>query len=270
LTACRSALIRGLQSAASQIAINEKGYVRDAASNLINGVRMVDFEADLAQGDGNELAGKFRAAHSSSALAVNSFAPFKAALPDLRLPGGADFSRLCFERKCHHGLAGRRSPNLDVFAESPDRIVAIESKCLEPLTPHPAKFSPVYDAEIRDARRASAWFAQMQRLVENPQTYRWLDAAQLVKHAFGLAYSFPDRATTLLYLYWEPANRDAHPFFAEHRAEIDCFAESVASATPAFASMSYPDLWRSWSALSQPAWLRTHGARLHARYGVAF
>jgi hypothetical protein len=244
--------------------------VSDVASNLVAGVRMIDFEADLAQGDGNELAEKFRAAHSSSALAVNSFAPFKASLPDLRLPRGTVFSELCFERKCPHGLAGRRAPNLDVFAESPERIVAIESKCLEPLTPHPAYFSPAYDTEIRDARRASAWFAQMQRLVEKPRTYRWLDAAQLVKHAFGLAYSLPDRATTLLYLYWEPANRDAHPFFGEHRAEIDRFAGSVAGATPTFASMSYPDLWRSWRGSSQPEWLQTHAARLHARYGVAF
>ena len=30
----------------------------------------------------------------------------------------------------------------------------------------------------------------MLRLVEAPRTYRWLDAAQLVKHAFGLSHTF--------------------------------------------------------------------------------
>lgn len=268
LRTCRSALIGGLRAAAPQVQIDDKGYVLEATNNLIEGVRLVDFEDDLAQGDGNELPGKFRAAHSSSALAVNSFAQFKGALSDLYLPGSKDFSSLCFERKCPHGLAGRHSPNLDFFAEGPGGIVAIESKCLEPLTSHPAIFLPAYDAEIRDARRASTWFAQMQGLVEYPRTYRWLDAAQLVKHAFGLTHSFPDRATTLLYLYWEPANRANHPFFAEHRAEIDRFGASIAGAAPSFISMSYPELWQRWSGVSQPQWLQTHVARLNARYGV--
>ncbi|HEY1612341.1 MAG TPA: hypothetical protein VGF97_01440 [Rhizomicrobium sp.] len=243
--------------------------MKDATANLIDGVRLSDFEADLHQGDGNELAGKFRADHSSSALAVNSFAPFKAAPEALRLQGEQSFSSLCFERKCPHGLAGRRSPNLDVFAEGPAGIVAIESKCLEPMTPHIANFAPAYDAEIRDARRATPWFRQMHMLSENPRQYRWLDAAQLVKHAFGIAYSFPDRPTTLLYLYWEPTNPDEYPFFKEHRDEVARFASSTAGSAPAFAAMSYPQLWRHWSHKADCGWLRAHVDRLNARYSVA-
>ena len=94
---------------------------------------MADFEADLRQGDGNELAGKFRAAHSSSALTVNVFAPFKSDISALCLAGKSGFETLHFERKCPHGLVGRRAPNLDVVAMGPNGIVAIESKCLEPL-----------------------------------------------------------------------------------------------------------------------------------------
>lgn len=269
LVACRSALIQGFVRSAPQGVLDEKGYVSEAGQNLIEGVHIVDFEADLRQGDGNEMEGKFRAAHSSSALAVNTFAPFKSDPAALRLPAGSGFASLSFERKCPHGLAGRRSPNLDVVAEGPTGVVAVESKCLEPLTPHVANFAPAYDAEIRDGRRETAWFQEMLRLVEEPRAYRWLDAAQLVKHAFGVAYTFADRPMTLLYLFWEPSNPEVYPIFAEHRAEVTRFAASVGGGGPEFVAMSYSELWSSWGTCSHSEWLRTHVGRLKARYGVA-
>jgi hypothetical protein len=109
----------------------------------------------------------------------------------------------------------------------------------------------------------------MRRLADKPRTYRWLDAAQLVKHAFGVAYTFADRPVTLLYLFWEPTNPDSYPIFAEHRAEINRFAASIAGGNPEFIAISYPELWRTWDACAQPDWLRTHVGRLRARYGVA-
>ncbi|MGH6856751.1 MAG: PGN_0703 family putative restriction endonuclease [Methylocella sp.] len=253
--------------------LDKKGYVSEASQNLIEGVRLRDFEADLRQGDGNEMEGKFRAAHSSSALVVNTFARFKSDPAALRLPVGGGFASLSFERKCPHGLAGRRSPNLDVVAEGPSGVVAIESKCLEPLTPHVANFAPAYYAEIRDERRrtawCTAWYREMQRLGQDPCAYRWLDAAQLVKHAFGVAYTFLGRPMTLLYLFWEPSNPEAYPIFAEHQAEVTRFAASIGGGGPEFVFMSYPDLWRSWDACTEPDWLRAHVGRLRKRYGVA-
>ena len=188
LNACRSALTVGLFRSTPGTEVDEKGYVAHASQNLVEGVRLADFEADLRQGDGNEMEGKFRAAHSSSALAVNTFAPFKANPAALRLPGGSGFTELSFERKCPHGLLGRRPPNLDVVASGTNGVVAIESKCLEPLTPHKAEFAPAYEAEIRDERRKGAWFREMQRIAAEPKSYHWLDVAQLVKHAFGLVH----------------------------------------------------------------------------------
>ena len=85
----------------------------------------------------------------------------------------------------------------------------------------------------------------MLRLMDRPDSYVWLDAAQLIKHSFGLARTFSDRLVTLLYLFWEPSNPDASPAFAEHRREIATFAERVAGSTPAFKAVSYPELWRS-------------------------
>jgi hypothetical protein len=269
LNACRSALIRTLRESAPQVVLDKNGYVSEASQNLIEGVRLDDFEADLRQGDGNELEGKFRAAHSSSALAVNTFAPYKTNAAALRFPDCGGFTSLHFERKCPHGLVGRRSPNLDVLADGPNGIVAVESKCLENLSPHKAEFAPAYKAEIIDKRCGTKWFGEMLRLVEEPRKYRWLDAAQLVKHAFGLAYTFPDRPVTLLYVYWEPSNPEAYPFFAEHRAEVTRFAASIIGDGPEFVAMSYPELWKWWDTLSEPEWLSAHVGRLRTRYGVA-
>jgi hypothetical protein len=269
LAACRAALHRGFAVACPDVALDGNGYVSDAGLNLLEGVERADFEDDLRQGDGNELEGKFRAAHSSSALAVNTFAPFRRRLGDLTLPGGRAFTSLCFERKCPHGLLGRKPPNLDAVVECRDGIVAIESKCLEPLSPHVAKFAPAYKAEITDARSRTAWFAEMLRLMDEPGAYRWLDAAQLIKHALGLAHTFPGRPITLLYLFWEPSNPDAHAIFAAHREEASRFGARVRDGGVQFLAMSYPELWQSWRSGTPPQWLSVHLDRLAARYSVA-
>jgi hypothetical protein len=249
--------------------VNEKGYVGEVIENLIEGVYLSDFETDFRQGDGNELANKFRAVHSSSALAVNTFAPFKANPAALRLLGHTGFASPHFERKCPHGLSEGNPPNLDVLVDGPNGVIAVESKCTEHLRRHTAEFRPAYDVEITDERRETAWFREMEQLVQNPRTYRWLHAAQLVKHAFGLTHTFPGRHVTLLYLFWEPSNPDEFPTFAEHRVEVSRFAESVSGVGPDFVSMSYPQLWASWDKQSEPDWLPAHLGRLRTRYGVA-
>jgi restriction endonuclease-like protein len=267
--ACYSALWDGFLRSVPQIELNEKGYVAEVSQNLIPGVYLGDFEADVRQGDGNELGAKFRAAHSSAALAVNTFAPFKAKTAALRLPSGSGFASLQFERKCPHGLRRGNSPNLDVLVEGPTSVVAVEAKCTEHLTSHTAEFRPAYNAEIKDGRRQTPWFRAMERFIEDPHAYCWLDAAQLVKHAFGLAHTFRDRPATLLYLFWEPSNSEAYPIFAEHRAEVKRFAASLIGAEPRFASISYPELWTLWDMEPSPDWLSVHVSRLRARYDVA-
>ncbi|MDP3959339.1 MAG: hypothetical protein Q8Q26_04570 [Pseudorhodobacter sp.] len=147
-------------------------------------------------------------------------------------------------------------------------MVEIESKLTEYLTRHRAAFSPAYAEQIRDDRREQGYFREMLCLVDAPDSYVWLDAAQLIKHAFGLARCFRERSVTLLYLYWEPANPDATPEFAAHRHEITSFAERVAGSTPEFRAMSYPELWRTWHDAKPAAWLAQHLDALRERYKV--
>lgn len=263
LTALREAFIRQRP----EIRLNANGYTEDFRDTLLTGVSPEDFEADLSAGDGNELQTKFRAIHSSSGLAVNCFAPFRSQIAALLLKPGEAFDGLQFERKCPTGLRGGRSPNLDVLLSGPAGIIGIESKLSEYLSRHSAKFSPAYQQQIRDDRRESGYFREMVRLMAEPDCYVLLDAAQLIKHAFGLAHTFKGKPTSLLYLYWEPANPEDNPAFAAHRAEISEFAERVAGATPSFSAMSYPKFWRELE-FAGPAWVQAHLAELRQRYLV--
>jgi hypothetical protein len=250
------------------ILIDDKGYAPDFRDTLLPLVATEDFQSDLQAGDGNELLTKFRAAHSSSGLAVNCFAPFRTQIVDLELLNTGPFQSLQFERKCPTGLRGGRAPNLDVVISGQEDVVGVESKLTEYLTKHRAAFSPAYVEQIRDWRREQGYFREMLRLIDAPDSYVWLDAAQLIKHSFGLARTFREHPVTLLYLYWEPANPDASPEFRAHRQEIAAFAERVAGSTPGFRAMSYPELWRAWDDAEPAEWLARHLKTLRARYEV--
>ena len=271
LSACKTALADGLRRSSPGVNLSDNGYVNAPTENLLQGLHFGDFRSDFDQGSGNELVGKFLAAHSSSALGANSFGPFKTDPGALRLLGQDGFHRLDFERKCPNGLRRGTPPNLDLLVEGERSIVAVESKCLEYLSPKPAAFSPAYSAEIIDDRRGTRWFAEMGRLLQEPRTYRWLDATQLVKHAYGLMRTFSNHSApvTLLYLYWEPMNPGVSPIFAEHRDEIDQFATAVAGERLGFASMSYLELWSGWATSASLPWLPIHVERLRERYMVA-
>ncbi len=104
-------------------------------------------------------------------------------------------------------------------------------------------------------------------LMDAPESYAWLDAAQLIKHAFGLARSFSGYRVTLLYLFWEPEYPDCDPIFAAHRREIAEFTDRVAGSTPHFCALSYQSLWADWR-LSAPPWLSGHLDDLTARYAI--
>ncbi len=263
-----AALRRGLSASRPDVVMDDKGYVPDFRDNLLPDVVPSDFEADLRQGSGDELGGKFRAAHSSSALAVNVFAPFRHRPEELQICGTTDFDSMRFERKCPTGLGGT-PPNLDVVFEAGNAVIAVESKCTEYLSLHRAAFSSSYRDRISDARAGSPWFKEMLRLTEAPEAYRWLDAAQLIKHALGLAHTFPDRKVTLLYVFWQPQGAELCPVYAQHQAECRSFSKAIAGGAVMFEFMDYRALWDSWRALKRPDWLIRHLDRLTIRYCAA-
>ena len=244
--------------------LNKDGYAERWEQNLLPGIDAKRVELDLAGKGGSELAGKFKAAHSSTALVVNSFARFRDNNDQVPIPGFGDVQVEGFEKLFPTGLSGT-PPHLDATAHNADGLVAIESKCLEYFTPKVAKFRDTYLEKIKDGRRDGPWFAEMLRLRKNPRRYECLDAAQLVKHAFGLAWTVKEGPVVLLYLFWEPDDAEYQSACKQHREEVAELAAAVAGARPAFAFMSYQELWTSWAQFGS-APLSAHAELLMSRY----
>jgi hypothetical protein len=101
------------------------------------------------------------------------------------------------------------------------------------------------------------------------RVFEFLDAAQLVKHAFGLVTDGRRRgkAAVLIYLFAEPPSLDGRILtakFALHRHEIAQFAEAVAGSAVAFHALSYRDWLSSWPL--QDGAVAEHGKAVLARF----
>ncbi len=244
--------------------LDARGYAATAELNLVPGVRLEDIRADYAQGSGNELEGKFRAAHSSSALAANTFGPWRTNPPALCLHGCPGYTAMQFEKKCPTGLGGI-PPHLDLLVENSNVVIGVESKFLEILTPKQPKFTKSYRLENLP-RMEPCWAELLESLKTGPKQY--LDAAQLVRHYLGLR-NRPEcqgKRVILLYLFWEPENWADFPEYRQHRAEISAFYDRVKDSAVEFTWLPYADLWRMWDALG---FASDHVRELRRRYGLA-
>jgi hypothetical protein len=255
------------------------GYLDDWHDNLLEGVEPRVFEQDLRDGSGSELSdlpgrpAKFRAVFSSSALAVNTFAPFREDPARFSIDGLDCFSECRFEYACPNGLLGT-NPHFDFFAASRTTALAVESKFLELLQPKHAEFSQQYLLPFEGSDSVSPvaeapWARVFRALCDDPQTYRHLDAAQLVKHYLGLRHSFPTRQRALVYVYWEPANAGDCLAYGNHRKEVADFAHRVRGCGTKFLALSHADLWREWEQRASWQGAREHVARLRRRYDFA-
>lgn len=213
--------------------------------------------ARLAKAGGNEAgSGKLSSPESSAALAVNCFGWFIGRperlppLPGLEDTGTPDMVDVEFSAR--FPWRGGRHPWLDAVVRTPTTLIGIESKRFEPFRDHKTvALSTAYDRPVW-GRNMSRFEAMRDRLRTEPGTFRHLDAAQLLKHAFGLVTEGrrQDRAPVLCYLYAEPAMRGDEPIpvgdIERHRAEIARFAAAVAGDEVRFIATSYRDWLRTW------------------------
>lgn len=115
--------------------------------------------------------------------------------------------------------------------------------------------------EIRDSLRAGEL------------EYKYLDATQLVKHAFGLVTqaSKHDLEPMLVYLYAEPQTLDGKQIGAEkleaHRHEIDDFTDRTANAEVSFLGLSYKEWLDTWA--NHGVELKQHAVNIQTRYDIA-
>lgn len=231
--------------------------------------------AALRRAPGNEVAsGKFDSPDSSAALVANAFGWFldrPQALPPLPgVPMGQPES-VEIEAEMRFPWTGGRHPWLDAAITTPTTFVGVESKRYEPFRPGKAvSFSEAYDS--RDWGKGMARFTAMRKaLTEGKQTYRHLDAVQLVKHAYGLKTQSVKRArgAVLVYLYAEPAQwasgkQVSREAVARHRAETADFARAVRGDDVTFAALRWSDLLAQWE--KDPA-LFAHATALRGWFG---
>jgi hypothetical protein len=100
-----------------------------------------------------------------------------------------------------------------------------------------------------------------------PSHFRFLDAAQLVKHAFGLVTEARriSLAPVLFYLFAEPSRVSAS-VRSEHRAEIEGFSVAVSGARVRFAAASWSEwLMRFASAATSPE-VSAHAEALRRKF----
>lgn len=245
--------------------------IDELASHLLPGVPVERVAAALGSAAGQELAsGKFGSRQSSSALAVNGFGYFledPTGLP--AFPGLSDLDwpalSVEIERQMRFPWSGGRHPWLDAAVETETHLIGVESKRFEPFRDSKqAKLSPKYSSHKWD-EAMEPWCAMRDRLLAEPSAFRHLDAAQLVKHGYGLVTEARRRGKqpVLLYLYAEPTEGRVIPAeaFSDHRSEIASFAQGVAGSTVRFAACS----WREWLA-TFPSELSSHADRIIARF----
>lgn len=239
---------------------------------FLPGVPVERVLAALEGGDGDEIgSGKLASPESSAALAVNAFGWFierPALLPPL--PGlealDWDWPELSvdLERRMRFPWRGGRAPNLDAAIETGTALIGVESKRYEP-------FRDAKRAQFRDTYWRPVWGdamgpfeAMRDRLCDDPLLFKWLDAAQLVKHAFGLFAQGRrvGKQPWLFYLFAEPETLKGRPIAdadkQAHREEIAAFGTQVAGAEVGFAAASY----REWLSVDMEKAARDHAGRL--------
>ena len=246
-----------------------------SAPAFLPGVPAEAVLAAMSRSPGNEVAsGKFASPESSAALAANAFGWFldrPRSLPPLPGVPMGQAETVEIEAELRFPWSGGRHPWLDAVITTATTLVAVESTRYEPFRPRKAtRFSEAYDS--RDWGPGMARFTAMrQSLTEGRQSYRHLDAVQLVKHAHGLRTQAIKRArgAVLVYLHaapghWangKPLDPAAHQ---RHAAEIADFARAVRGDAVTFVPLRWSDLLAQWSGV--PA-LADHAAAIRDRFG---
>ena len=224
--------------------------------------------AELARHEVRHLfdPGRLRHPETASAMALNSFLPWRDRPGELMLAGQGPFTELRFAARCPTGVRGT-PPLLDLLAASGDSLVAVAARGPDYLGRKPSRLAAAYSgATLPDGM--AEWQALLADLEREPGRFRHLDAVSLLKNAIGLARTFPAHHVTLLYVFWEPSRTDELAFH-RHRAEIRTFSETVQGAFVDFEARSFAELWTEWETASSEPWLREMVAELRARYAVA-
>lgn len=250
----RTALLRTQRrwADARGIAYDALGYVREPADNFfvpLDDSVLVELRRGSELTPQSTRPPRAYSLCSSAALVINVFGAWRGRdhtplLEALGL-GGPGGTLLKLEEPLPTGLPGD-PPTVDVaLYRSDGRCVAIESKFGEWLVRRPRSKRVFKDKYFPpgEAVWAAAGLPRCQALAEELQDgrtrFKHLHAAQLLKHALGLARNGL-RTSTLVYLYYDRGGREC----AAHAAEVE---RIVARLTPEIdlSARTYQGLFRA-------------------------
>ncbi len=255
------ALISALQNDADDDLALANGRIREPRRLLIEGV--VDRAWPLALD-----RVRLDTPHSGMALAINSFLPWQKDAYRLPLAGHLGFDAIQFDVRCPTGLRGT-PPHLDLLALRDDHAVAVAVRSVEYLKRKKSSISATYDGTLEETQGMEPWRRHLEDWRAGRVVYDHVDLPALVKYATALGRTFPDRSSTLLYLYWEPLDAASYDEFRHHRTELAALSSAVAGARVDLAAQSFEALWQSWLDHPGPRWLPDHVERLRSRYAVS-
>jgi len=259
-------------------------YCANNANSVIERIPAEMFYNDLIRGDGGELsnpsgsAPKFNSISSSASMAVSTFAPWKKRMNKLSIGLGSNslsgFESIEFEHIARTSIPrAKKHPNLDVWLESDNAILAVECKFCEFLSERDEKpsLNKAYKRLATEQNMDSPWVKVIDLVIDRNGDckYRFFDATQIIRHYFGVLNS-GQKEKHLLYLYWHPENKDwmdIHPY-VEHMKELSEFSDYVSQATDViFHYMSFNELWEQWADIDEKV-VQKHVEALSQKYSV--
>lgn len=216
---------------------NHNGYTATIDDNLFRAMSHQTYK-EIECGDGKELGngiqpGNIQALHSSSALVVNVFDYWrnlndKSILAKaLHLPS-TEIGGLFFEKKYPILPEPIIPPNIDVvFEYRNDHCCATESKFSEPYFRVGEKDNGLnkrYLTEFSDWPQIPSIHRLAQKISPQNNDFKYLDAAQLIKHILGLLkhYSNNKEKFRLVYLYYADQDEECG-----HNREVETFKQEV-------------------------------------------
>lgn len=230
----------------------------DRPLNLLPGVPEAMVRSRFEKAAGNEIdSGTIFSPESSAALVANTFGWFLER-PHLLpcLPGLDEFwfevQSVDLERCIRFPWSGGRHPRFDAIVETEMHTIGIEAKRCEPFRRHSRpQFSAAFDRDVW-GNGMGPYLRLRDQLRNGAVTYRFLDAAQLVKHALAMSVECTrsGKLPILYYLFHEPYSAGGRSISLEnwidHRHEIFDFASRTEGAQVAFFSSDCTEWLSDW------------------------
>ena len=246
------AKINEIELVGSKLVRGEKRYTKEFLKNFFVEISKESLE-EIKAGDGNEIGngiypGKIQAVHSSSSIAVNAFDYWrnrteKAKIGQALLIPPTNIESIVFEKKYPVLKESNKSPNIDiVIGYKNGDCCAIECKFSEPFTGRQENhgLKEKYLTGFNNWELISSTYKLAASISPIDNTFRYLHAAQLIKHILGLltAYKNDKSRFRLVYLYYDVFGKEG----ISHKEEIDEFTSIVKKDNIQFQSISWQDL----------------------------